>query len=83
MIPSSLRWRCRRGLLELDLALSRFLEEGYERLSGRERALFEDLLAENDADLWAWMQGAMAPARFAPLLESFRLRTHHRIDGHP
>ncbi len=83
MIPSSLRWRCRRGLLELDLALGRFLEEGYERLAPRERALFEDLLTENDADLWAWMQGETAPARFAALLESFRLGTHHQIDGSP
>ncbi len=83
MIPPSLRWRCRRGLLELDLALDRFLEGGYERLSPRERTLFAELLTENDADLWAWMQGEAAPARFAPLLESFRLETHHRINDRP
>ncbi len=75
MTPASVRWRCRRGLLELDLALGRFLEDSYARLSPLECTLFEDFLTENDADLWAWMQGEAAPARFAPLLEFFRLVT--------
>ncbi|MHB1672055.1 MAG: succinate dehydrogenase assembly factor 2, partial [Acidiferrobacter sp.] len=29
MTTASVRWRCRRGLLELDLALGRFLEDSY------------------------------------------------------
>lgn len=69
----ALRWRCRRGLLELDLALSRFLETQYEDLSPFEQAQFHDLLAESDADLWVWMQGAEAPARYAPVLRYFTL----------
>ena len=73
MTPAAVRWRCRRGLLELDLALKRFLEGPYGRLSMPERALFDELLFENDADLWAWMQGAPAPARYAPILKSFTL----------
>ncbi len=83
MTPASVRWRCRRGLLELDLALGRFLEDDYARLTPRERALFEEFLTENDADLWAWIQGEAAPPRFAPLLEFFRLATHHRIADRP
>ena len=73
MTQAALGWRCRRGLLELDLALTGFLKDGYARLSPSESALFEEFLAENDADLWAWMQGAPAPARYAPILKSFTL----------
>ena len=73
MTQAAVRWRCRRGLLELDLALGRFLEDDYGRLSPPERAVFEEFLTEHDADLWAWMQGAPAPARYAPILKSFTL----------
>ncbi len=83
MIPEAVRWRCRRGLLELDLALGRFLEEGYGRLSSAEQALFAEFLEENDADLWAWMQGAPAPARYAPVLKSFTLPAIASTDDLP
>ena len=68
-----MRWRCRRGLLELDLALQRFLDTDYEGLTPLEQTQFSDLLAENDADIWAWIQGAPAPARYAPVLRYFTL----------
>ncbi|WP_298137987.1 succinate dehydrogenase assembly factor 2 [Acidiferrobacter sp.] len=73
MTPAAVRWRCRRGLLELDLALAGFLEEGYGRLSPSGQALFAELLAESDADLWGWIQGAPAPERYAVILKSFTL----------
>lgn len=75
MNTQALRWRCRRGLLELDLALQGFLDSAYEGLTPREQAQFADLLAENDADIWAWIQGAPAPARYAPVLRYFTLDT--------
>ncbi|MEW6133598.1 MAG: succinate dehydrogenase assembly factor 2 [Pseudomonadota bacterium] len=55
-----LRWRCRRGLLELDLWLARFAETGLARLSDEECAAFEALLQEADADLLSWLQGREA-----------------------
>jgi antitoxin CptB len=57
-----LRWRCRRGLLELDLILQKILDEAYPRLSGAERAAFERLLETPDNDLLAWLQGHDQPA---------------------
>ncbi len=71
----ALRWRCRRGLLELDLALNRFLDTDYEGLAPLEQVQFQDLLAESDADLWTWIQGAEAPARYASVLRYFTLDT--------
>jgi antitoxin CptB len=46
-----LRWQCRRGLLELDLLLERFLEKHGERLQGEQLDSFKTLLAHTDVDL--------------------------------
>ncbi len=42
------RWRCRRGMLENDLLLGRFLDHGYDRLDQEGRDAFERLLAYPD-----------------------------------
>ena len=39
-----LRWQCRRGMLELDLLLNRFLESAYADLSVQQRTDFVRLL---------------------------------------
>ena len=46
------RWRCRRGLLELDLVLQRFVDEYYAQLGDAERRQFETLLDLSDNELW-------------------------------
>lgn len=46
------RWRCRRGLLELDIILARFMEQYYAGLSDEELQQFETLLSMSDNDLW-------------------------------
>jgi len=51
------RWHCRRGLLELDIILTRFLESGYPRLSEAQRAVFSGLLEYADNDLWDFVSG--------------------------
>ena len=57
-----LRWRCRRGLLELDLILGGFLDNGYRGLTARERLAFERLLSLPDHELLACVQGQKTPA---------------------
>ena len=52
-----LRWKCRRGMLELDLLLRDFLDSGYAQLNAAERARFERLLDYPDAVLIEWMMG--------------------------
>lgn len=47
-----LRWGCRRGLLELDIVLNRFLEHEFAQLDHRGRRAFEALLTYADNDLW-------------------------------
>jgi antitoxin CptB len=47
-----LRWRCRRGLLELDILLQRFLDKHYAQLDEAQLKTFETLLSLPDNDLW-------------------------------
>jgi antitoxin CptB len=56
-----LRWRCRRGLLELDIVLERFLEQHYTTLSSIELEVFKTLLLEADATLWEMISTASQP----------------------
>jgi antitoxin CptB len=46
-----LRWRARRGMLENDLVLGRFLEREGDRLDASDLAALEALLALPDGDL--------------------------------
>ena len=55
-----IRWRCRRGLLELDLVLGRFLELRLATLSDEERDAFKALLELSDSDLWDLVAGRAA-----------------------
>jgi antitoxin CptB len=58
---SRLRWQCRRGMLELDVALRRFLDREYAGLGERERAAFSRLLGVDDQTLFAWLMGRARP----------------------
>lgn len=59
----------RRGIKEMDLILGGFCDEELMRLSEDEIALFEELLSENDHDLYQWVTGQVPPPeRLAPLL---------------
>jgi antitoxin CptB len=46
------RWRCRRGLLELDIVLGRFIERHYVDLDKAQQAAFDLLLDMPDPTLW-------------------------------
>lgn len=59
---SKLAWRCRRGMLELDLLLQGFLDSGYDELSADERAAFDALLGVQDNMLLEYLLGRMTPA---------------------
>ena len=51
------RWRCRRGLLELDIVLGRFVEGHYAQLDEPHRRAFEALLDMSDVLLWDMITG--------------------------
>ena len=47
-----MRWRCRRGMLELDIILQRFIDNHYEQLDEYQLELLATLLSFPDHDLW-------------------------------
>ncbi len=51
-----LRWRARRGMLELDILLLDFLEQHYPVLPPRLQNAFGELLELGDSELWDMIQ---------------------------
>lgn len=47
-----IRWHCRRGLLELDLVLSKFLERCLPTMDAADIEAFKRLLEHSDNHLW-------------------------------
>ena len=60
-VSSRLKWKCRRGMREMDILLARFLERGYEDLDAAQRETFERLLDLPDQDLLGWLSGEDGP----------------------
>lgn len=56
-----LRWKCRRGMLELDLILEDFFVNKYVTLVQNEKKAFAKLLDCEDTDLLAWLLHAQQP----------------------
>ncbi len=72
------RWRCRRGLHELDGVLESFARDALATLDPDDFALFERILDLPDPELAAYLVGRSAPADpdIARLIE--RIRSSHR-----
>ena len=56
-----LRWKCRRGMRELDQLLSRYLERDWLQSSEAQRGVFLQLLDIEDDKLWHWFMGHDSP----------------------
>jgi antitoxin CptB len=56
-----LRWRCRRGMRELDRLLERYLDRVWPAASDDERGVFLRLLDCEDDRLWRWFLGHETP----------------------
>lgn len=58
---AAVRWRCRRGMLELDRMLEKFVDQCYDRLDAAGKRDFARLLAAEDDRLWDWLSGRDEP----------------------
>ena len=65
-----LRWRCRRGMLENDLVLKRYLDARGDAITEGEVAVLDRLLDLPDQELWDLVAGRAVPPdpRFAPMI---------------
>jgi len=82
MVPppnvDKLRWRCRRGMRELDAVLQSFVDVQLAGLGEAEIACFERILELPDPELLAYLSGRSVPAdaEIAALID--RIRRSHR-----
>src|SRR4029078_5825107 len=70
-----LAWRAHhRGTKEADLLVGGFFDAHHQLWGLQERALFADMLNEQDVDIMAWAHGtAEPPERFAgPMIEALQ-----------
>jgi len=69
-----LRWSCRRGLLELDLILARFLDRHFDEMDVEQRDILGELLEHSDNDLLDWVMGRQEPPdpRYRSVVELMR-----------
>jgi|TARA_B110000263_G_C14967999_1_gene355692 antitoxin CptB len=76
VFKKKLRWRCRRGMLELDLLLGPFLEEAFDDLDASDQQTFVGLLDEDDPDLLSWFSRKTCPCdpAFAAMVETILAR---------
>ena len=71
-----LRWQCRRGMRELDVLLSDFLEHRYADTDDATKSAFSRLLTLADPELAAYLLGGQIPgdAALAEVVEKLRNR---------
>lgn len=55
MTHARLRWQCRRGMRELDVLLSHWLEHHYLAAADPHKSVFEALLALSDPELAGYL----------------------------
>ncbi|NGP52823.1 hypothetical protein G6N75_04835 [Thioalkalivibrio sp. XN8] len=69
-----LRWRCRRGMRELDVLLMRYMERDWPQAGAAERAAFAALLEWQDPEIHALLTDRLAPdsEALASVLECLR-----------
>lgn len=73
-----LRWRCRRGMRELDQLFERYLDCRWREASDDERGVFLQLLDTEDDKLWRWFLGfePVPHGEIAQLVERIRAMPH-------
>jgi antitoxin CptB len=77
-----LHWRAHhRGTKEADLLIGGFFDAHHASWSVEERALFAEMLEEQDVDIMAWAHGtAEVPERFeGPMSEALKRLNYIRI----
>lgn len=56
-----MRWRCRRGMLENDIILTRYLDAVAGEIGEQELIALDRLLDMNDNELWELLTGRKVP----------------------
>ena len=63
-------WRSRRGMLELDLYLTPFVESLFDELTPRTKLRYRELLQCEDVEIVGWLnRDSKVPERFESIVE--------------
>lgn len=63
----------RRGIKEMDIILMRFCDARLHQMDAASLDIYEELLAENDQDLYQWVSGQKpAPEAFLAIVAEIR-----------
>lgn len=73
---AKITWQCRRGMLELDLILQRFLKQSLDVLTDEQLSTFEALLETPDPELYASLMG-YEPLKIKELADFVSFIQHH------
>ena len=78
MQDTEIKWQCRRGMRELDILLTRYLENDYPQADEPQKQAFRALLALPDPDLIAYLLGGQSPpdAAIAEIVSQIRGRPY-------
>ncbi len=86
MLPDAelkrLHWRAHhRGTREADMLVGGFFDAHHASWSVEDRAIFADMLEEQDSDIMAWAHGtAAAPERFeGPMIKALKRLDYIRV----
>ncbi len=71
---AKLRWRCRRGMRELDEAMRAYLDNHYSDAKQEDKDLFLALLDMQDPELFRLISGKDKDARYDPIINSIKAR---------
>lgn len=69
---AKLRWRCRRGMRELDAAMLAYLDNHYVHAPTEERADFASLQEMQDPELFQLISGKAKEARYQTIIDKIR-----------
>lgn len=71
---NKLRWRCRRGMRELDQVFDYYLNQHFLTASPEQQAAFAALTNAPDPDIYAWIAGRepSPPGATSDIIQIFR-----------
>jgi len=74
-LQKRLRWQCRRGMLEMDFLLRRYIDTAFLSSTPEAKVSFEALLCLEDDVLWDYLLGIKTPSEtdFQQLLNAIRV----------
>ena len=59
MHDSQVKWKCRKGLRELDILLSKYFEEKYPHLTDEDKLVFLDVVVDEKEHVYPMLEAGM------------------------